>query len=141
MESVTVEDLDTLVQQIFHERHKIDKMEDAVKEEKKKLNLLEQSAIHHLEQLNRESYKTDFGTIRISNIYRYRLPETPEAKQAFFGYLKNQGVFESMATVHSATYNSYCQAELAAAQQRGEFLALPGVPEPDVFKKLSVRKG
>jgi hypothetical protein len=141
-QSVTVKELDDLVEAIFQQKNKIKEMDALTSIENVKLSSMEAKAVAYLEELGREKYPTKYGTIYVQEQWRFPLPKTDEDKAAFFGYLKEQGLFDKYATVNSASYNSYLNAEweIAKEEGRGMEFKLPGVPEPTFFRKLGTRK-
>lgn len=140
---ISVKDLDDLVKSIQEARVVKDEIEAQLKEQNKKISALEQQALGYLEDLGREKYQSESGTISKQQQWYFRLPETEEDKMEFFDYLKEKGLFERYATVNSMSYNSYCRKEfeIAVEEGRGMSFTLPGVPEPTLNKKLSFRKG
>jgi hypothetical protein len=141
--AVTVEQLDAIVEKIFEQRTKIEEMGKLVTEENKILAKLEASAVAHLEELGRESYKAPHGTIRINEKWRFNLPQSDEDKALFFEYLRERDLFDKYATVNSSSYNSFLNAEweIAREEGRGMEFKVPGVPEPKFFRALGVTKG
>lgn len=139
---VTLAEMDQLVIDIFNQKKKIEEMEGLVSDENKKLSALEAKAVLYMEELGRDSFKSPAGNVSIVEKWRFSLPKTPEDKEAFFTYLKNRGVFDSLITVNSNTYNSFIQKEWEAAKEAGHGLdfQLPGVPQPTLYKQLSKRK-
>lgn len=139
-EPVTVEALDKLCQDMFEQREKIRKMDDAVTEENKKLAAMQSKAIAYLIELDREKYQSPHGTVSVKEEWRFRLPETLEAKLQFFEHLKEKGMFEQYATVNANSYNSYLNTEWKIAQDegRGMEFKMPGVPEPTFYRKLNM---
>ena len=133
-----VRELDALCAEIFDQKDKIEEMGKLVTVENKKLMELEAKALAYLDELERDNYRSPRGTISYKQGWRFNLPETDEAKLAFFDYLREKGLYDRYATVHSAAYNAYCNAEFEAAiaDGRGMEFSLPGVPAPKEYKKL-----
>lgn len=140
--AVTVSELDNLCKEIFEQKSKIKEVEDILSTENKKLAELQANATSYLNELDRENYKSDYGTIYVQNVWSWTLPKTEEDKTKFFGYLKDKGLFDKYATVNHAAYNAYLKEEFAAAKEdgRGMDFSIPGVPEPTLFKKLGSRR-
>lgn len=140
--AVTVSELDNLCKEIFEQKAKIKEVEDKLSDENKKLAELQMKATSYLTELDRENYKSEFGTLYVQNVWSWTLPKTDEDKAKFFGYLKEKGLFDKYATVNHASYNSYLKAEFEAAKEdgRGMDFSIPGVPEPTLFKKLGSRR-
>jgi hypothetical protein len=139
----TVKELDDLVEAIFDQKAKIEEMNEAVSKENVALQRLEAKAVAYLEELGRETYKTARGTLGVKENWRFNLPQSDEDKLKFFNYLREKGVYDKYATVHSSAYNAFCKAEWEAAQAEGKGMdfSLPGVPEPKLYKGLTTRKG
>lgn len=139
-EPVTVEALDQLCQDMFSQREKIRKMDEATSEENKRLASMQSKAIAYLVELDREKYQSPFGTISVKEEWRFRLPETLEDKLDFFEHLKEKGMFDQYATVNANSYNSYLNTEWEVAKEegRGMDFKVPGVPEPTFYRKLNM---
>lgn len=142
MSSVTVEELDALVKHLFSLRTKADEQEEVVKAINKEITETESKIVSYMKELDRDKYSAPEGTISVRQQWRWTLPKTPEDREAFFNQLKERGIFDSMITVNSQTYNSFLKAEFEAAQAKGEALGFkfPGVPEPTLFERAYVRK-
>lgn len=137
-----IKELGDLIAAMVEQRKKIEELEKPVTEANKTLAAMEQKAASYLEELGWESFKSPFGTISVKDEWRFALPQTDEDKLAFFNYLRERGVYDKYATVHSTAYNSFCKAEwdVAKSEGRGFDFKLPGVPEPKLYRKLSLRK-
>lgn len=135
-------ELGKLVEAIFDQKVKIEKMEDALTLENKALAALEQKAVAWLEELQWDKFTHRRGTISINEKWRFNLPATDADKQAFFNYLRERGLYDKYATVNANAYNSFLLAEWEAEKQagRGMDFAVPGVPEPKFFRALSTLK-
>lgn len=137
----TVAEFDSLVNALFDQREKIKKMNEALAVENQALDAMEQKLVLWLDQLKREKYQHPRGTIFMREMWRWNLPEGAENKEIFYRHLKDRGLFEQMATIHSSTYNAFLKAEWDAAKERGEGFdfKLPGVPEPKLYRALGTR--
>jgi hypothetical protein len=140
--SVTVADLDALVRQIFDQKLLIEEAEAGVTVLNKELARLEEKAVVCLEELERDNYKTEFGTIYINEKWRVNMPQTDEDKQALFGFLREKGIFDKYATVNSNSLNSLYMAEWEAAIEDGKGMefSMPGIGAPKLHKALGKRK-
>jgi hypothetical protein len=78
---------------------------------------------------------------------KWRIPDGPENKVAFFEFLKTdkvceilqsspEDVFVTYATVHSATLNKLCNMIKEEAAKNGEDVAIPGIRMPEAEPKL-----
>jgi hypothetical protein len=138
----TVKELDELVTAIFDQKDKIKEMEALVSKENVLLSKLEAKAVAYLEELDRDTYSTERGTIGVKEQWRFNLPQSDEDKMQFFSFLREKGLYDKYATVHSSAYNAFCNAEWEVAKKegRGFDFSLPGVPEPKLYKGLSTRR-
>lgn len=141
-EKVTVETLDQLCKDIFTMQEEIDKANTIVKQMNKNLDQLRFKAVGYLKDLKREDYKSPFGSIRVAQKWRVNMPATEEEKLKFFEYLREKGLFEKYATVHSQSLNAYYMAEWNEAKKRGEGIGfgIPGIGEPKLFEDLGIRR-
>lgn len=143
MSTVTVEELDGLCKTIAEQRRKIDQMDAALTEENKLLAQLEAKAVQYLEELGRDSYKSEFGTIGMREQMRWNLPAGPEQWAALFSHFKETGVYDGMVTVNSQKLNSWAKREfeVAAEEGRGLDFHIPGLEAPKLHRSLTFRKG
>lgn len=140
--SVTVQDLDNLVQAIFDQKQTIEQKELELKELNKVLMDLKAKSVTYLKELNRSSYQTPFGTISLKERWRVSLPKSEEDREAFFSWLKEKNLYEGMVTVNANSLNSLYMSEWEVAQSEGKGMdfSVPGIKEPTLFEDLSIRK-
>lgn len=143
MSAVTVEELDTLCKTIAEQRRKIDQMDAALTEENKALAALESKAVQYLEDLGRDNYKSEFGTIGMREQLRWNLPAGPDKWSELFEHFKTTGIFDGMITVNSQKLNSWAKKEfeVAAEEGRGLEFSIPGLEAPKMHRSLTFRKG
>ena len=139
---VSVQEMDAMVKELFELRAEIEAKESVIKELNKTLAKKQGEFTACLKALGRENYKSDHGTVSVVQKWRVSVPQTEEAKQAFFAHLKERGVLWQYATVNSNSLNSLFMADWEAAQERGEGMEfkMPGVSEPKLFETISMRK-
>lgn len=102
----------------------------------------------HMEQSELEKFIVKgYGTFSVQSNFSVKVPGTEEHREAFFAYLKERGIFESMITVNSATLNAWYKQELAAIAAKAEAgedvdpdFKIPGIEEPKDFNVLRFRK-
>jgi hypothetical protein len=129
-----------MCEDIVKHRAKVEEIAATKAEAEAQLAAIENKLIETLDKLGRTSYPCRFGTFGITARTSVKVPATPEDRQKFFDYLKGQGIYEQMITVHSATLNSYYKAEFNAAMEAGRDFDIPGLGPASVSKSLSVRK-
>jgi hypothetical protein len=70
------------------------------------------------------------------------MPSDPDARSQFFGFLKSEGIFEDMITVHSARLNSFYDERFEAAKAaHATDFKIPGIEPGAHYKTISLRKG
>jgi len=141
MANVTVEELNQLVTDLFELRARKDKLDEELKEMSAQVKSYEGKIIEYLDDLKLESFKGTAGTVSPYQKAAYTVPKTPEEREKFFQYLKDQGIFDSMITVNYNTMNGWAEKEYEAAKERGDiFFSIPGLGAPTITKILSKTK-
>lgn len=140
--SMTIAEFEGILESLRLQRGKIDEAKEAYEAEVMKGDDIEKKILECLEQMGRTSYKGKVGTVSITHRTSFRLPASPEEKEAYFNYLRDKGMYDSMISVNSQKHNSFCKAEMeiAEAEGRGLDFKIPGVLEPTINKTLSFRK-
>lgn len=87
-----------------------------------------------------ERFDGELAAVTMKEKTSVKVPKSPEDKAAFFGYLREQGVFDDLATVNSATLNSWYRAELEVRRASGKSEEVPGLGSVTSYYDLSVRK-
>ena len=144
MSTITVEEVESLVKQLADQRVLVDELKRPYSEANAKLEELEQKIANTLREMQKDSYKSEYGTVSRRLEWRFNLPTSPEDREKYFQFLKDKGVFEQMITVNANTHSSFCKAEWEAAKERDPEGSLnfqiPGVPEAKQREILSFRK-
>jgi len=140
-DDITLSQLDELCLKLAELRGEIDEIKN------KKTSLEQQYAevsdriITHLTAHKKTKYETASGTFGITRRFSYKVPKTPEDREAFFNYLKSKEVFEDLITVNSQTLNAYAKRELDNAIEEGHSdFEIPGIGEPSLYEKITIRK-
>lgn len=139
---VTLSDLNALGNEIKNIRDDINKHKIAMADLQEFLDQKENEFIQKLKDNGMEKYFIpDVGTAYVSTRFTYKVPKTPEEREAFFSYLKQKGVYNDMVTVHSQTLNSWAKAEIDAAITNGASdFKVPGLGDPSMYETLNIRK-
>jgi len=142
MDSLTVKEFQQLIELTFKHRGVVEEMQDAVDVESKKLEALKRKCLAYLTQFGKSSEALPgVGTISMAKRLSISHPKEPEAKGAFFDFLKQKGIFEDMVTVNSQTLNSWYRQEFELAKDEGRLIEIPGIGEPNYVETLSMKKG
>lgn len=142
--SMTVEEFDSLVGQIFQVRAEITELNAQASEKEKELFGLKVRAVAALKEFGRKNYQTPKGTITIRNTLQVSLPKTEQDKQLMFEWMKEKGIYEKFATVNYNSLKSLVKAHMEEIEATGgdpilDFI--PGVPAPTLFQDLTFTKG
>jgi hypothetical protein len=134
--------VEDLVSQIFEKRKEKDKASDVVSGINKELGVLETKAIEVLKELDLKDYRAKVGTITLKEKWSIKVPKTPEEKKLLFGYLTDNELFDTYATVPSVSINALFMDlwEQAKQEGRGAEFKIPGIEQPTMYEKLGVRK-
>lgn len=144
MDQVTLAELDDLTRLIFEQREACEVLEGLLKDRNKKLESLQSKMISVLDRFGRSNYDVPgVGKLMVAERSYVGLPKTPQDKEAFYGYLKDKGVFDEMISVNSNTLNSYYKREREIAREEGHALdfKIPGISEPSTSTTLRMTKG
>lgn len=141
-DAMTIQDMDTLVKKMFELRAQIEERDSITSEMNKELAAMQAKAVTALKALERDSYKSEAGTVSIVHKWRVSVPATDEAKKELFYYMKEKGLLYRYATVNSNSLNSFFMAEWEAAQGRGEGMdfKMPGIADPKLHETVAMRK-
>lgn len=145
MSSVTVEELEKIIQDYAVLRAEIEEEKKLMGEKTKALDELEGKIMATLKEIGKTSYKSEHGTISRVEKWRVNLPASPEEKEAFSNFLREKGIFEKMYTFNSNTLNSYYMEEWEQAKNSGDpedalNFRVPGINEPKVHETISFRR-
>lgn len=142
MAQTTLQDFEELCAKLFEEQQAIEAAEKVVDQLKEAHKGTKKRVSAILEAHQKDKHQGRLGTVYFHEVTSWKLPEGPENKKLFFTHLKERGIFEDIASVHSKTLNSYCKREMEAAIERGDVTyKVPGIGEPITIKDLRLRKG
>lgn len=118
------------------------KLEGDFEEAKKRKEESKRKILAVLNSHSLEKYHhPELGTAYIKKRFTYKVPKDDASRHAFFSFLKEKGLFESMITVHSATLNSFAKTEMEIAADSGATdFKIPGLGDPNYYETLGVRK-
>lgn len=141
--SVTVADLDGLMEEIFESKSAYEKKGREKAVAFNNFVALKAKAVAYLKELKRTDYKSDAGDIRISRKWQVKLPQSSEEKTKLFDWMREKEIFDKYATVNSRSLNSLHKAERESAIERGEGMVwkMPGIEDATLFEDLTTKKG
>lgn len=138
---VTVKELSELCSSMKELREEKSGLEKEVKAINTKLTDIQAKILNYLDEYGMKNFSGDFGTVIRSKKYSVRQPGSPEAKEAFYDYLKKQGIFEELISVNSRTLASWVKKEIEAKKEEGIYdFVPPGIDTPETIETISLRK-
>jgi hypothetical protein len=140
--SVTVADLDSLIEKLAEQEKKSEEHSLAGKDINKELMRLEGQVVAHLKELGREDYLSPLGKVSIKQKWRVNMPADDHAKRLLFEHLRQREIFDKFATVNSNSLNSLFMKDWEAAKERGEGMefTMPGIEAPKLFEALDFKQ-
>ena len=140
-DDLTLSQFEKLCVDLSDTRRKIDDIKNEKSALEQDYKELSEQIIVHLAALNKDKHHTAFGTISVSKRLTYKVPKSPEDREAFFDYLKAKGIFEDLITVNSQTLNGFAKQELESAQLEGatEF-NIPGLGDPTLYESIKLTR-
>lgn len=137
---ITVEQFEKICDDISRLRAEIAAKKAEVSKLQDDLDQVEKQAMAMLEASDKTKYVSEAGTIYTAVYESVAVPKG-DSKQAFFDYLKQQGIYEEVVTVNSQWLNGWYRKEKEAAIEKGDILfTIPGIENTTSTVRLSFRK-
>ncbi len=141
LSTVTVQELEKMISEYAEQKEEVDQAELVVANLKKIRTNTERRLLAFMNEFDKSSYRSTWGTLIKSGRYSWKTPKTPETRNQFFGYLREKGVFDGLISVNANTLSSFAKAEMAAAVERQDIdFAIPGLEEPSYTERVSLRR-
>jgi len=143
--SITLEEMDSLIDERFAMKEKVAVKEAEKKELNKELARLEGKIVACLKEHGRRTYATDTGSVYLPEtpLYSVTMPKELDDKMLLFGWMKEKHIYDKYCTVNAASLKSLFNAERQAAEDRGEDMMvwnIPGLGDAKLYEKLNGRK-
>jgi hypothetical protein len=106
------------------------------------LELAENTMIEFLQKNDLKNYRAPAGLCTVTFLNSVKTPKTPEAKQAFYAFLKEKGHYDELVSVNSQKLNSFYKEQFELARERGDTdFEIPGLTEVTTITNLSFKRG
>lgn len=129
-----------LVEELRHKKLCINDLKHELETANNAYQEIEHELLAILEAANLDKFHGENASVSIRTKSSWKVPKDPVAREAFFAFLRERGIFDEMITVHSQTLNSWANAEQEVAAASGNFqFAIPGLDEPVEYKSLTLR--
>lgn len=138
---ISIDELRDKARQVLKHRQLLDEMKSQMSEVQEQYEDAKIEFSQMLDRAGMERYDIDGSTISISERTSVRVPADESDRQAFFDYLRSQGIYERMITVNSRTLNSWYRGEEEAKARDGIFdFQVPGINQISTYRELTIRK-
>ena len=135
------DNINTLASSLVSLKQEIEEKKAQLKQLQESFDKTSQDLIALCESLEVDSFNAHGFTFYTQNKESVRIPKDEESKAAFFEWLKEQGLFDSMISVNSQTLNSLYRAKSEEALKEGVLdFRIPGIDEPTTYKQLGMRR-
>jgi len=136
-ENFSLKDFEDLIQKLYLLRSVVKDMEAELDQKKTELEGVKEQVMSALEASGKSSYKSERGTVTVTNKFSVQVPQDLDSKKAFFAWLNERGIFEDYATVHSSRLNSLYNEHLEISGDPD--FKIPGLGPAKHYKTLSIR--
>ena len=142
MSNLKLEDFNALGKELFEQRAKYETAKALSSEEYAKLESIERRVMTAMEEHDMKSAKIPgCGLVIMQVDTSYKIPRTAEDRAAFFGYLKERGIFDQMISVNSKTLNSFAKEEFLVSVKEGNVdFKIPGLAEPALSTSIKMKR-
>jgi hypothetical protein len=141
---LTIEEMDRYVKNLRELKDKYAEASAISKTLYAEVKEQEQKIIDNLKAAGKKRYILEgVGQISLTDGLSVQTPKTPEQKQAFFNWLREEmgeDGYLTYASVNSSSLNSLYKQKVEEYGERGEVLEIEGLEPPTSFTKLSLRK-
>lgn len=137
----SLQKLTGLCEEIVEHRKRKDEKEEELKSINDDIRRCESKIIEYFKEYGLPSIKTEVGNFTLTKRRNVAQPASPEAREAFFEYLREKGIFEDMVSVNSRTLTSWAIKEIEEQEEQGNIgWVPPGLEAPSEYETLSIRK-
>lgn len=143
-ESISLEDMDNAIKKLRGLRDEYAEASAVAKNIYAEVKEAENTIINFMEKSGKKRYILEgVGQISLEKGLSVTTPKTPEQKQAFFNWLRQEmgeDGYLTYASVNSASLNKLYKDKVEEYGERGEVLEIEGLDAPTSYTKLSLRK-
>ena len=141
MADITMVEFEAFIKEFAEAKEKVDQLAYEKTKATEVMDMWESKVMSVMQQFNKTSYRSSYGLLVRSERWSWKTPKSDEDKQAFYGYLKSKGLFDTMISVNSQTLNSFAKKELELAKEEGDLdFKLPGLGEPTLNEMIALRR-
>lgn len=101
---------------------------------------LESSIRKAMEAGGLQRFDGDLAAVSLVEKTSVKIPRDQADREAFFNYLREQGIFDQLISVNSQTLNSWWKQEVEVRRAKGLSEEIPGIKDISVFYNVQVRK-
>ncbi len=136
---ITIEDFEVICKEYSELRDTRDQLQLQCDAYSKQIKGLEEKIKSMLDAVDKPGYASKYGKVFTITKQRVSVPQGEDRKK-FFEYLREQNLFDEVATVNSMWLNGYYRKEVESANERGEMVNIPGIGQPYTDIGIGFRK-
>ena len=141
---VSIEQMDDAVKKLRQAKERKSEAKAVLDAANKDYSEAEAQVMSLMQEAGKETYIAEgFGRVTLREELSVRTPKSPEEKEAFFKWIReNMGddAYFAYMSVNSRSLNSLYKQKTEEYGERGELLQIDGLSEPTAFTKLSFTK-
>lgn len=141
MEDISLMEFEKAIQEYAEAKEEVERLGALKNKATEVMDMFESRVMSIMQAFNKTSYRSSYGLLVRSERWSWKTPKSDEEKDAFYGYLKEKGLFDTMISVNSQTLNSFAKKELEAAKELGDIdFTIPGLGEPTLTEMIALRR-
>lgn len=141
---VSIEQMDNAVKQLREAKQRKQEAKAVADAASKEYAEAERKVMTLMQEAGKETYIAEgFGRVTLKEELSVQTPKSPDEKEAFFKWIKeNMGddAYFAYMSVNSRSLNSLYKQKTEEFGARGELLQIDGLSEPTAYTKLSFTK-
>ena len=139
-DDVTLKEFEAIIEKAYWLKKEKEEHEEKAAKVGEDLEKLKLQLLAYMEEFEKTSYKSKFGTIIKVEKMSVKTPKDPDSKAAFFAWLDKKGIKDQILTINSKTLNSLYEQEFEQAKESGADFNIPGIEAPTTYSQLQMRK-
>jgi hypothetical protein len=141
MADISLMEFEKAIQEYAEAKEEVERLAGLKNKATEVMDMFESKVMSIMQAFNKTSYRSSYGLLVRSERWSWKTPKSDEEKDAFYGYLRAKGLFDTMISVNSQTLNSFAKKELEAAKETGDIdFKIPGLGEPTLTEMIALRR-
>lgn len=141
---VSIDQMDQAVKRLREAKSAKQKVDAEAKQIGQEYKEAQYTVMTLMKEAGKSTYIAEgFGRVTVTEELSVRTPKSPEQKEAFFAWIKeNMGedAYYAYMSINSSSLNSLYKQKVEEYGEQGQVLNIDGLEEPTSFSKLSFTK-